>query len=147
MANLNLLFTGVAVVAAAVAVVFKFPAWTVSAALSAPAAIIFPRSAPDDGKEPEGKGNTSTFNFGKFFGKQRGWSTRIPRHRKCRSSRPGGVATPAGRVTARLLVEVLSAAVKAFSVGMLASVAPMLLGSAPVAKRKPKGREISILIV
>lgn len=45
-------------------------------------------------------------------------------------------------VTAGLLVEVLSAAVKVFSVGMMASVAPMLLGSAPVAKRKPKGREI-----
>lgn len=40
-------------------------------------------------------------------------------------------------VAAGLLVEALSAAVKAFSVGTLASVAPILLGSAPVAKRKP----------
>lgn len=145
MAYLNLLFTGVAVVVAAVVEVFKPPAWTVSAALSAPAAVIFPRSAPGDGKNPEGKGNTSTFNSGKVE-EQRGWSTRIPRHRKWRRSRPAGVGTPAA-VAAGLLVEVLSAAVKVFSVGILASVAPMLLGSAPVAKRKPKGREISILIV
>lgn len=61
MAHLNLLFTGVAVVVAAVVEVFKSP-WMVSAALVAPAAVIFPRSAPDDGKKPEGKGNTSTFN-------------------------------------------------------------------------------------
>lgn len=143
MAYLNLLFTGVAVVVAAVAEVFKSPAWMVS--LSAPAAVLFPRSAPDDGKKPEGKGNTSTFNFGKVE-ERRGWSTRIPQHRKCQRSLPAGVAVPA-IVAAGLLVEVLSAAVKAVSVGTLASVAPMLLGSAPVAKRKPKGREISILIV
>lgn len=141
-AYLNLLFTGVAVVVAAVVEVFKSPAWMVSVALSAPAAVIFPRSAPDDGKKPEGKGNTSTFNFGKVE-EQRGWSTWIPPHRRCWSSRPAGVVMPA-IVVPGLLAEVRSAAVK---VGMLASVAPMLLGSAPAAKRKPKGREESIIIV
>lgn len=74
MAYSNLLFTGVAVVVAAVVEVFKSPAWMVSVALPAPAAVIFPRSAPDDGKKPEGKGNTSTFNFEKVE-EQRGWPT------------------------------------------------------------------------
>lgn len=143
MAYLNLLFTGVAVVVAAVVEVFKSPAWM---ALSlAPADVTLPRSAPDDGKKPEGKGNTSTFNFGKAE-EQRGRSTRVPRRRECRRSRPAGVAMPA-TVAAGLLVEVVSAAAKASSVGTLASVAPALLGSAPVAKRKPKGRQISILTV
>lgn len=136
MAYLNLLFTGVAVVVAAVVDVIKSPARTASAALSTPAAVVFPRSAPDDGKKPEGKGNTSAFNFGKAE-EQRGRSTRIPR--KCRRSRPAGVATPA-MVAAGLLVEVLSASARAFSEGVLAS-------AAPVAKRKPKGGEISTVIV
>lgn len=55
---MNLLFAGDAELAPAAAEV-------VSAELLAPAAVVFPRSAPDVERKPAGKENTSSVHFGK----------------------------------------------------------------------------------
>lgn len=135
---MNLLFAGDAELAPA-------------AELLAPAAVVFPRSAPDVERKPAGKEIHPRFTLGRFRSnyeslqgnrqREGDGSEPIPHNMKCWSSlSPGGAAL--GTVPTALLVKVLRAAVKVVSLGTLAAAATVLLGSAPAGKRKPTGEEM-----